>query len=257
MKTKELGQFFTHPEVANFMAQLIHPKDGEHVIDPACGDGEFLHNIYEINPNTHTYGCEIDEHFYYEAKERNPHSNIFLHNGLYSNALFEGESDISNEVPNNFYDTVIANPPFNGLRNKITDVEILSLYEVALKDNKMRPAQSVEILFLERFVNLLKDNGRFCAILPEGILSDQRLAYIRDWLYDKLSIEAIIALPKRGIFANAYVNVVILCAKKKPTEVENKKVFFVRDTKLEDLPFILDYMKRNEIFITEQGGERK
>lgn len=251
MKTKELGQFFTHPEVAHFMAQLVNPKDGEHIIDPACGDGEFLDNIYKINPNANTYGCEIDEVFFEEAKERNPHSNIFYHNGLYSNALFEGETDITEEIPNDFFDTVIANPPFNGLKNKVTEKEILDLYETAMKENKVRPAQSIEILFLERFVNLLKTNGRFCIIIPEGILSDQRLTYLRNWLYERLSIEAVISLPKRGIFGNAYVNVVILCGKKKPVEVPTKRVFFVRETKLEDLPIVLDYMKRNNIFITK------
>lgn len=250
MKTKELGQFFTHPDVAHFMAQLVDPKDGEHIIDPACGDGEFLDNIHKINPNAHTYGCEIDEVFYREAIERNPHSTVFFHNGLYSSAIFDGETDISQEVPDGYFDTVIANPPFNGLRNKVTNSEILSLYQTSLKDNKVRTAQSIEILFLERFVNLLKDNGRFCAIIPEGILSDQRLTYLRNWLYDRLSVEAVISLPKRGVFGKADVNVVILCGKKKPVEKTSKKVFFVRETKLEDLPLILDYMKRNKIFVT-------
>lgn len=246
---KILGQFFTHPDVAAFMTKLINPMEGEKLIDPSCGDGEFLSNILQIEPNAQVYGCEIDENVFLQAQERLQIPNLFLHNGLYSHALYPEETDISLEVPFEGFDGVIANPPFNGLRNKVTDANLLSLFELSMKDNKLRNAQSIEILFLERFVQLLKPSGRICTILPEGILSDTRLSYLRDWLYQQLSIEAIISLPKRGVFGNAYVNVVILCAHKKPSD--NKKVFFVRDTKLEDLPVIYDYMKRNKIFIKE------
>ena len=38
------------------------------------------------------------------------------------------------------------------------------------KENKIRKAQSIEVLFIERFIQLLKPSD-FCTVLPEGVLS--------------------------------------------------------------------------------------
>lgn len=250
MREKTLGQFFTHPEVADFMSKIMIPTSGEHIIDPSCGDGVFLDKLHKLEPNAHLYGVEIDKDTYDIAKQQLPFANIFLHNGLYSHKLKEGDQDISKQVPSNFFDGIIANPPFNGLRNKVQEQLILELFMSSYHKNKLRKSQSVEVLFFERFIQLLKPGGRLCTILPEGVLSDERLTYIRNWIYENFNVEAIISLPKKGIFGNAYVNAVILCGHKKP--VKEGKVFYVREVEVSDLPLIYEYMLRNEIFIKER-----
>lgn len=246
---KDNGQFFTHPEVALFMAKLINPSNNEKIIDPACGEGEFLEKLYTLNSNVQLYGCEIDEDIYTSAANKVPTAKIFLHNGLYSEALYNNEIDISNEIKNEDFDAIIANPPFNSLTNKITDKNILGKFIMGNKENKIRKAQSIEVLFIERFIQLLKPSGRLCTVLPEGILSGDRYSYVRDWLYSHLSIDAIITLPKKGMFNSANVNTAILCAYKKPCDNPNDDVFYVRDISFEDFNLIYDYMARNNIFV--------
>lgn len=251
MTKEELCQFFTHPYVASFMTKLVNPKKGETVIDPACGDGVFFSQIYTYNPEAITYGCEIDKKTYKLAKLNNPNSHIFLHNGLYSHALKSGEKDFSDIIKDNSYDCVLANPPFYGIKNKITDKKILSLFKGFLPEGAEAKSEIIEVLFLERFVNLLKENGRLCTILPEGILSDKRLGHFRNWLFNQITVEAVISLPEKGVFGDASVNVVILCGRKKPVVKENQKTLYVKDIQLEELEVLLDYMKRNKIFYEE------
>lgn len=249
MSPADLCQFFTHPYVANFMAQLINPKNGDRIIDPACGEGVFFNPLHMLNSNIYTYGCEIDKKTSKEARFKNPHSSIYLHNGLYTHSLSKGEKDISEYIQNGTFDSVIANPPFYGIKNKIVDPEILSMFECHVKDGKPSKSETIEVLFIERFIQLLKPEGKICTIIPEGIMSDKRLAHFRNWLLEQITVEAIISLPEKGLFGDASVNVVILCGRKKPTGKENKKVFFAKDITLDDLPVLYEYMKRNKIFV--------
>lgn len=244
----ELSQFFTPKEVSDFMATLLDSKEGDIVIDPACGEGVLLNSVLSINDKVKTVGVEIDKNLFARATMNNLDSNVFLHNGLYSNSLDEDEEDISEEVQYGSFDAVIGNPPFYGTKNKVVDRAILNKFKVAeLLDSKK--GEIIEVLFLERFVQLLKPNGKLCAILPEGILSDKRLSKFREWLFEELQVEAIIRLPEKGVFNDAKVNAVILCARKKPVHKEKNRTFFVREVKLEELSMLLDFMKRSKIFM--------
>ena len=246
---KNKGQFFTHPEIALFMSKLINPSDNEKIIDPACGEGEFLIRLHQLNENIQLYGCEIDKKIYTSAISNIPTAKIFLHNGLYSKKLYEDEIDITTEIKNESFDGVIANPPFNSLTNKVKDKKILKRFIMGHKDNKIRGAQSIEVLFIERFIQLLKPAGRLCTVLPEGVLSGDRYSYVRDWLYSQLSIEAIITLPKKGMFSSANVNTAILCAYKKPCNNKNDDVLYVRDITFDEFDLIYEYMARKNIFV--------
>lgn len=44
----EIGQFFTPRTIVEFMVQMVDPKEGEIVCDPASGSGGFLIRVFEI-----------------------------------------------------------------------------------------------------------------------------------------------------------------------------------------------------------------
>lgn len=245
---KSIGQFFTNSSLATFMAELANPKKGMKIIDPACGSGELLYHLLKLEKDLNLYGCEIDITVQERCKKRLKDANIFLHNGLYSKTMSYVEADLSNEIPDNSFDIVIANPPFNGLTNKMARAEVLSLFELGMLNGKPRKSQNVEVLFLERFVRLLKPNGKLITILPEGILSNEKMSYIRDWLFEHLSIELIISLPSKNVFHNVNVSSVLLCATKKECSPRQKTLFFT-DIETEDFSLILGYLKNNKIFI--------
>lgn len=54
----------------------------------------------------------------------------------------------------------------------------------------------IEILFVERFIQLVKPNGWIAAIIPDGILSNSNAHYVRDFIATKTKVEAIVSLPR-------------------------------------------------------------
>jgi len=63
----------------------------------------------------------------------------------------------------------------------------------------------IEILFLNRFIQLAKPGGWIAIIIPDGILTNSNAHYVREFLSDKTKIEAIVSLP-RETFKNAGTN---------------------------------------------------
>lgn len=63
----------------------------------------------------------------------------------------------------------------------------------------------IEVLFVERFIQLAKPNGWIAIIVPDGILSNSNLDYVRQFIAAKTKVEAIVSLP-RDAFKNTGTN---------------------------------------------------
>lgn len=63
----------------------------------------------------------------------------------------------------------------------------------------------IEILFIERFIQLVKPGGWIAIIIPDGILSNSNSHYVRDFIADKTKVEAVVSLP-RETFKQAGTN---------------------------------------------------
>lgn len=70
-----------------------------------------------------------------------------------------------------------------------------------IPDTKEIESTPIEILFLDRFIQLAKPGGWIAIIIPDGILTNSNSHYVREFLSDKTKVEAIISLP-RGTFKN-------------------------------------------------------
>ncbi|RSN64511.1 N-6 DNA methylase [Actinomadura sp. WAC 06369] len=109
-------------------------------------------------------------------------------------------------------DIVVANPPF-GTNIRVDDQEILQQYELAAawdlneqgEWNKrgdhsgthvLRRSQPPEILFIERCVQLLREGGRMAIVLPNGILNNPALGYVRHWLLQNTQILAVVDMAR-------------------------------------------------------------
>jgi len=68
---------------------------------------------------------------------------------------------------------------------------ILDLYEIG----KDRPNRPTEMLFIERCLSLLKPGGRLGIVLPEGILNNPSLDWLRRWTEGKARLLAVVSLP--------------------------------------------------------------
>ena len=108
-------------------------------------------------------------------------------------------ADESGEVKN--FDFIFTNPPF-GSDIKIKHPSILEKYDLGHKWTKVKNSSrwfksgqteptSPQILFLELCVNLLKEGGRMCIVLPEGVLGNVGEGYVRQWLFENTTILAV------------------------------------------------------------------
>ncbi len=107
-----------------------------------------------------------------------------------------GDYDKDRDNQENFkyfdFDVLLTNPPFAG---EIHERPILNEYELAKNEKgKLRNKTERHILFIERALNLIKPGGRLAIVLPQGVLNNTNMAYIRSWLFDKARILAVVGL---------------------------------------------------------------
>ncbi|MBA3778838.1 MAG: N-6 DNA methylase [Chloroflexi bacterium] len=104
-------------------------------------------------------------------------------------------------------DAVLTNPPF-GSNIRIDDPQILGQFDLARRwrrrdddlwsrdENQFQASQPPEILFIERCWQLLKPGtGRMAIVVPDGILGDPGLGYVRQWILTHAQVLASIDLP--------------------------------------------------------------
>lgn len=211
----KFGQFFTRREIVEFMVDILSPTKDDMCLDPACGSGGFLlyamdrvrknaevdyagdkraiDEIYWYFPIQNIFGIEINDRIARIAMmdmviHEDGHTNIENNDSLADPKIFNPKRDIRLGK----YTFLLTNPPFGA---KITDGEVLKQYELGSKQKK-RKSQRSEILFIERCLDFLGPGGRMGIVLPDGILTNSSLQYVRDFIERKARILAVISMPQ-------------------------------------------------------------
>lgn len=290
LRVKE-GQFFTPLEAIKFIVEAINPKNGEKIIDPACGTGGFLSfaanylsekgaNFDEINSNI--FGVDKDSYLVELAN-----ANIAL-TTLNKSNIYCGDtiskSNIENKkieiLKNNSYDIVLTNPPF-GSKIISGSEEIRREYDLAFKwklnknNGRYEKTQILDkntppqILFIELCIKLLKENGRLGIVVPESMISNSSNNHIVQYINDHMKINCVIGMPenlfKTSGKGGTHTKTCLLIATKKSTLNENYKIFMAeaewcgndsRGNRIDrnDIPEILNYYKMFKNAETENLG---
>jgi type I restriction enzyme M protein len=98
------------------------------------------------------------------------------------------------------FDVVLTNPPFSmkkELRNE-SEAVILKQYDLARKSESsgaLRPSLRSSVMSIERYYDLLKDDGRLITVIDDTLLSSGNFDYLRDFIRKRYLIRAIISLP--------------------------------------------------------------
>ena len=221
------GQYFTPRHVIDMCVKMLNPKRNETVIDTACGSSGFtVHSLFHVaGKRFPAGGFEADiveyarENVY--AIDTSPRavkvakalhiiagdgkSNVYEANSLYPpgwNAtvkagLKDRLADGSGANPSyqDFdFDLVMTNPPFAGNVSKSGDGPTLKQYKLAEKNGKTVDKIGRDILFIERNLRFLKPGGRMAIVLPQGRLNNTSDLYIRNFLFDRARLLAVVGL---------------------------------------------------------------
>ncbi|NOR57590.1 MAG: N-6 DNA methylase [Sulfurimonas sp.] len=216
------GQFRTPRHIIKLLTELVKPKYGDRIADPACGTGGFLLGAYQYIVST----LDIDKQYLVEDEdgfERTTTSamltqerkdvldsslrgydidvtmvrlglmNLMMHgiddpNIDYTDTLSKGFQKFSGEQ--NSYDVILANPPFTGNLNSGEIDDTLSL-----------STTKTELLFIERIYSMLRGGGTAGVIIPQGVLFGSSKAFkdARKLMIEDSQLQAVIAMPS-GVF---------------------------------------------------------
>jgi len=243
----KLGAFLTPRHIIRAIVEMVNPKIGETVLDPACGTGGFLitaydyikfknsdsKNIEEKNGHKVGYGDKLNKEQwqfltqktftgYDVAPEvsRLALMNLLLH-GLEGARILRKDTVAGSEDENDLkrYDVILTNPPFAGL---VDAGRIKSTLPVKSK--------KTQVLFLGYVINSLKPGGRAGIILPEGSLfgTNKDDKDIRRFLLENAKLEAVVSMPA-GVFqpyAGVKTSFLIFKKKSAPKLDEKEKIWF-------------------------------
>ncbi len=207
------GQFFTPKSVVRCMIEILSPKEGSKVVDPACGTGGFLTETAAFwDKNGFKKGKSVaidkDKDLFILTSAllhiSNPNNNYTINQNSLDIKLLKELPKSSSPFEAEY---VITNPPF-GSKIPVKDKNILEQYNLGYnweykkdlkrwaKTNTLRTTQDPQTLFIELCISLLKDGGKMGIILPEGIFGNKTCGYIWDYIRDKGSIIGLIDCPR-------------------------------------------------------------
>ena len=221
----DFGQYFTPRPIIEFCVKMMKPQQDWDVLDPSCGSGGFLlhaldymrkqagdyyekgtvdyFNYWHDFAAKHLFGIEINDEIARVAKMNmivhdDGHTNVISHDALES---IEKMYDHNRGFAENRFDLILTNPPFGSTIN-LAEKPYLSTFELGNSVDtkgrkKPRKNQSSEVLFIERIWQFLKPGtGKAAIVLPDGILTNSSMQYVRDFILEKFQLLAVVSLPQ-------------------------------------------------------------
>lgn len=236
----DFGQYFTPRPIVKFIVDCLPINNDSRVLDTSCGSGGFLlHALDKVRKQADEFysveteekdhykywhdfaekklfGIEINDQIARTAKMNmiihdDGHTNVIAADGLISDAELR-ENSRNNEFVYGSFDFIITNPPF-GSSIKQTEKAYMHQYNLAVKEEdwlnlkptgklSLRDSQSTEILFIEQCHNFLTEHGYLSIVIPDGILTNSSLQYVRDSIEEMYRIVAVVSLPQTAFSAN-------------------------------------------------------
>ena len=232
------GEYYTPRPLIRAIVQVVKPRIGERIYDPACGSAGFLCEAFEFmrggsdgkhqshpSHSSHRRSLTTKElttlqtkTFFGKEKKSLAYviaiMNMILHgieapNILHTNTLTENLADVQEK---DRYEVVLANPPFGGHERK----EVQQNFPVRTGETAF--------LFLQHFIKLLKAGGRAGIVIKNTFLSntDNASVSLRKLLLESCNLHTVLDCPG-GTFQGAGVKTVVLFFEKgAPT----RKVWF-------------------------------
>jgi type I restriction enzyme M protein len=224
LTNKKAGEFYTPRSVVSLMVEMLDPREGEMVYDPACGTGgmllETLHHVAAQGGDErlmlgHLYGQE--KNLTTAAIAR---MNLFLHGAedfkivrgdtLRAPAFLTGDRLAT-------FDCVIANPPFS-LAQWGEDAWPSDPWGRNLAGTP--PKSYGDWAWVQHMItSMASKTGRLAVVLPHGALSRTGVeGKIRSKVIDMDIIEAIIGLGPNLFYGTGLTACILVARRRKSVE---------------------------------------
>lgn len=220
------GQYFTPRALIKAMVEVIRPKPGETICDPACGTGGFLlasHDLiskYPLNIEQKQFLKEGTFHGWdiVDSVVRLCTMNLYLHGiGGEESPIITDDALASD--PGSRFDIVLTNPPF-GKKSSITIVNGEGKIEkeslTYQRNDFWATTSNKQLNFLQHVKTLLKINGRAAIVVPDNVLFEGGAGEtVRKRLLQQCEVHTLLRLPT-GIFYAQGVKANVLFFDKRP-----------------------------------------
>lgn len=225
---RKAGEFYTPPEVSELMAEIVAPKEGDEICDPACGSGSLLmkcgQRIQIENKGSKKYalyGQEAIGSTWALAK-----MNMFLHGE--DNHRIEWGDTIRNpklldsEDSLKHFDVVVANPPFSLEKwgHGTAEADRFGRFRRGLP-----PKTKGDYAFILHMIETMKPKtGRMAVVAPHGVLfRGGSEGQIRQKLIEENILDAVIGLPEKLFYGTGIPAAILVFRKNK----KDKNVLFI------------------------------
>lgn len=232
------GQYFTPRHLVEMCVQIVNPRPGEIVADPACGSGGFLMHAFrhmrgDLDANDLQrclWGFDMDERATQIARSlliiagiQSP--NIYRLNSLAPEKpgdLFKQTSDERVTIEKatktrardkGVFDVILTNPPFAG---EIQEEGILDSYDLSKGRRKIER----DVLFFERCIRLLRPGGRMGIVLPHNKLSSGAFTDLRRWVLQRCHLISVVGVGRNMFMPHTQQKTGIVFLQKKTTSHE-------------------------------------
>jgi len=214
------GQFRTPRHIIKLVADLVQPKLGQRIADPACGSAGFLLGAYQyivtdLAKQSGTGKLVTDEDGFYrtsvsssltETTKQTLQQSLWGYDidstmvrlglmNLMMHGIDEPNIDYKDTLSKSYnqegeYDIIMANPPFTG-----------SIDKGDINENLKLNTTKSELLFMENIYRMLRKGGTAGVVIPQGVLFGSGKAFkeLRQILVDRCELKAVITMPS-GVF---------------------------------------------------------
>lgn len=231
------GEFYTPRAVTRFIVQMINPKLGESVFDPACGTGGFL--ACTVDTLREQVKDSIGQQQLQDSvrgveKKQLPHllctTNMLLHgievpkNIRHGNTLNKPLSSLDED---DMVDVVVSNPPFGGTEEDGIEKNFPSEYQT----------RETADLFLQYIIEVLNEKGRAAVVLPDGTLFGEGVkTKIKKLLLDECNLHTVVRLPNSVFAPYTSIKTNILFFDKNTQGTSSKKKSGTKDVWYYEVP---------------------
>lgn len=228
------GQYFTPRALIKAIVDVMQPKPGDTICDPACGTGGFLLAAYDSISKQYS---PLDKDALYHLTHQALHGweivdntarlcvmNLYLH-GIGANG---GSSpihvgDALGKDPGERFSMVLTNPPF-GKKSSVTFItesgEKKSEAQTIVRDDFWKSTSNKQLNFVQHVKTILDMHGKAAVVVPDNVLFEGGAGeVVRTKLLHEFDVHTLLRLPT-GVFYAQGVKANVIFFDKKPASAD-------------------------------------